>query len=96
MAGMEDPAAVARWFKDHGVGNAVLTLEDEGVYVDPLEGDPFHCPAHRIDVVDTTGCGDSFTAGIIAGVSKGWDIRQSARFANAVAALVAGRSRLAG
>ncbi|WP_419908357.1 carbohydrate kinase family protein [Hoeflea sp.] len=90
MAGIEGPGDVARWFKDRGVRNAVLTLEDKGVFVDPHEGGAFHCPAHAIDVVDTTGCGDSFTAGIITGIAKGWDIRRSARFANAVAALVAG------
>lgn len=89
MADQDDPVEIARWFKNQGVGNAILTLEDEGVYVDPRDGDPFRCPAHQIDVVDTTGCGDSFTAGIITGLCKGWDIRQSARFANAVAALVA-------
>jgi sugar/nucleoside kinase (ribokinase family) len=89
MAGEDDPAAVARWFKSQGVKNAVLTLESDGVWVDPEQGEPFQLPAHKIDVVDTTGCGDSFTAGIIVGLCKGWDIRESARFANAVAANVA-------
>jgi sugar/nucleoside kinase (ribokinase family) len=89
MAGEDDPAAVARWFKSQGVKNAVLTLEGDGVWVDPEQGEPFQLPAHKIDVVDTTGCGDSFTAGIIVGLCKGWDIRESARFANAVAANVA-------
>ncbi len=89
MAGRSEPADVAKWFKDKGVKNAVLTLESEGVWVDPEEGEAFHLPAHQIDLVDTTGCGDSFTAGMIVGVAKGWDIRASARFANAVAAKVA-------
>jgi sugar/nucleoside kinase (ribokinase family) len=40
-------------------------------------------------VVDTTGCGDSFTAGVIVGLAKGWDLRESCRFANTVAAHVA-------
>ena len=89
MAGVQDPAEVARFFKKRGVKNAVLTLGAQGVYVDPEEGAPFSLPAHEISVVDTTGCGDSFTAGIIVGVSKGWDLRESARFASAVAAQVA-------
>jgi sugar/nucleoside kinase (ribokinase family) len=89
MAGASDPAEVARWFKARGVKNAILTLEGDGVYVDPEEGAPFHLPSHRIDVVDTTGCGDSFTAGIIVGLAKGWPIRDCARFANTVAAHVA-------
>lgn len=89
MAGMEDPADVARYFKARGVKNAILTLGSGGVYVDPEVGEPFKLQAHEISVVDTTGCGDSFTAGIIVGVSKGWSLRESARFASAVAAQVA-------
>lgn len=89
MAGVSEPAEVARWFKAQGVKNAILTLEGDGVYVDPEHGDPFHLPSHKIDVVDTTGCGDSFTAGVIVGIAKGWDIRESCRFANSVAAHVA-------
>ena len=89
MAGGGSPAEVAAWFKAQGVGNAVLTLEGEGVWVDPKDGQAFQLPAHQIDAIDTTGCGDSFTAGVITGIAKGWDIRQSARFANTVAAHVA-------
>ena len=89
MAGVRDIAEVARWFKDRGVGNVLLTLEGDGVFVDPAEGDPFRLPSHEINVVDTTGCGDSFTAGVIVGISKGWDLRKTARFSNAVAAKVA-------
>lgn len=89
MAGTNEPADVARWFKEKGVKNAVLTLEGDGVYVDPAEGQAFRLPAHEIDVVDTTGCGDSFTAGIIAGLTKGWHLKECAQFANTVAAHVA-------
>ncbi len=89
MAGVSDPAEVAAWFKARGVKNAILTLEGDGVYVDPEHGAPFHLPSHQIEVVDTTGCGDSFTAGVIVGLAKGWDLREVCRFANTVAAHVA-------
>lgn len=89
MAGTKGPVETARYFKERGVKNAILTLGGDGVYVDPEHGEPFMLPAHDIDVVDTTGCGDSFTAGIITGLSKGWDIEKCARFASAVAAKVA-------
>ncbi len=89
MSGDRDPAAAARFFRERGVRNVLLTLEGDGVYVDPANGDPFSLPAHRIDVVDTTGCGDGFTAGVIAGIHHGWDIRRTARLANAVAAQIA-------
>jgi len=68
---------------------SILTLDKDGVYVDPEEGDAFIQPAHDIQVVDSTGCGDSFTAGIIVGITKGYDLQKTVRFANAVAAQVA-------
>ena len=61
----------------------------EGVYVSPEDGDDFTLPAFDVAVSDTTGCGDSFTAGIIVGLHRGWDLRRSATFASAVAARVA-------
>ena len=89
MAGTHDPREVARFYKTRGVKNAVLTMGADGVYVSPEKGEDFTLPAFDIQVSDTTGCGDSFTAGIIVGIIKGWDLRQSARFASAVAAKVA-------
>lgn len=89
MAHEKDPAKVAAYFQGKGVRNCILTLGEDGVYVAPHEGEAFHLPAFDINVVDTTGCGDSFTAGIIVGIVKGWDLKQSARFASAVAARVA-------
>lgn len=89
MAGLNEPHAVAAFFKARGVKNAILTLGADGVFVSPEDGDEFYLPAFDIQVSDTTGCGDSFTAGIIVGLSKGWDLKMSARFASAVAAKVA-------
>lgn len=89
MAGVKTPQDAAAWFKGKGVKNAVITLEGAGVFAHSESGDSFHLPSHEIDVVDTTGCGDSFTAGIIVGISKGWTVKESARFANTVAAHVA-------
>jgi sugar/nucleoside kinase (ribokinase family) len=44
-------------------------------------------PGFRVPVVDTTGAGDCFAAGFVHGVLSGWPPEQSARFANAVAAI---------
>lgn len=89
LAGTDDPAQAAAFFKTRGVANVILTLGGEGVHVSPAEGADFKLPAHDIQVVDTTGCGDSFSAGVITGLAKGWDIHRTARFASAVAAKVA-------
>jgi sugar/nucleoside kinase (ribokinase family) len=42
-----------------------------------------------VSVSDTTGCGDSFTAGVIVGLTRKWDLVTTARFASAVASKVA-------
>lgn len=89
MAGTRDIAAVAAFFHARGVKNCILTLGVHGVYVSPEQGTPFTLPAFDIPVSDTTGCGDSFTAGIIVGLTKGWALRECAQFASAVAAKVA-------
>ena len=47
------------------------------------------CPAFAIEVVDTTGCGDAFSAGFLRGLSLGRRRADAARLGNAAAALVA-------
>lgn len=46
---------------------------------------PVSVPAFPVDAVDTTGAGDSFDAAYLYGVSRGWQPRDCARFANTVA-----------
>jgi fructokinase len=46
---------------------------------------------YRVDVVDTVGAGDAFSAAFVHGFSAGWEPAQIADFANRVGALVASR-----
>jgi sugar/nucleoside kinase (ribokinase family) len=46
-------------------------------------------PAHPIVPVDTTSCGDSYCAGVIAGLDRGWPLEEACRLAGAVSARVA-------
>jgi len=52
-----------------GTGGVAVTLGADGCLVaGPGGGEPARLPAIGVDVVDTTGCGDGFTAGMIAGL----------------------------
>jgi len=47
-------------------------------------------PAYEgVEVADATGCGDSFSAGVVYGLMQGWSVYKTARFANAVGAITA-------
>jgi sugar/nucleoside kinase (ribokinase family) len=46
-------------------------------------------PAFSCDVVDTTGCGDAFVAGLLVGLHRGWPVRTAAALGTAAAGLVA-------
>ena len=50
-------------------------------------GERFHTPAFQVEAVDTTGAGDVFHGAYLTGLLRGWDLRQTARFASAVAAI---------
>ncbi len=89
LCGREDPLDAARYFMDLGARTCILTMGGEGCVVVTAETS-FRLPAHDIEVVDTTGCGDAFTAGVIAGLHHGWDIERAARLGGTCGALVAG------
>ena len=46
-------------------------------------------PAFKVDVVDTTGCGDAWTGGFITGLSRGMSIAEAAKLGSACGSLVA-------
>jgi len=47
----------------------------------------FHTPAFEVDVVDTTGAGDTFHGAYLVGLARGWSLQRCASFSSAVAAL---------
>jgi sugar/nucleoside kinase (ribokinase family) len=86
ISGEHEPANAAAWFRDRGVAEVALKLGPDGCYVAgaEFEGD---VPAFPVDVVDGTGAGDAFAAGVIYGRLAGWPLGDAARLANAAGAL---------
>jgi adenosine kinase len=65
----------------------VVTLGAEGSRVH-WRGETFAVPAVKADaVVDPTGCGDAYRAGLLHGIANGWDMRRSARLAAVMGAI---------
>jgi sugar/nucleoside kinase (ribokinase family) len=88
LAAYADFAAATR---DRDGCTVIVTCGEDGCFVAEREtrGDPaVHVPAYRIDnIVDSTGCGDIFRAGLIYGRLQGWDMGKTASFASAAAGL---------
>ena len=89
MCGLTDPDDVASFYRDRGAGCVVLTMGEAGCLVRG-DGVRLRLPAHDVAVSDTTGCGDAFSAGLIAALARGWDLERACRLAGAAGALVAG------
>jgi sugar/nucleoside kinase (ribokinase family) len=88
MTGETDIARMAGLFCEMGATTAVIKDGSKGCFV--RSGvQSFQVPAFRVDAVDTTGAGDAFAAGYIAGIVRGVDAQGCARFANAAGALCA-------
>jgi len=85
IMGVEDNI---RFFQARGVTCPVLTMGGEGSMI-AMGDDRIHVPAYDIEVIDTTGCGDAFTAGFIAGLADGRSLEESAHLGTASASLVA-------
>lgn len=76
-----DLASTARALQRRCGGTVVLTAGAQGVFVD--DGvDQFSIPAVRgVDVVDTTGAGDAFTAALGVALVEGKELRDAVVFA---------------
>ena len=88
MCGLDDPKDIAKYYLDNGVTNCVLTMGGEGsLFVNKDE--TIKTPAFDINVVDTTGCGDAFDAGMITSLINDFDLEKSLKFATTTSGLVA-------
>jgi sugar/nucleoside kinase (ribokinase family) len=88
LSGSHDLVEGCRALLERGVGCVAATAGADGAVIVDRDGVE-RVPAFAIDVVDTTGCGDSFSAGFLRALSLGRDRRDAAVLGCAAAALVA-------
>jgi sugar/nucleoside kinase (ribokinase family) len=88
LTGEEDLVAGCRALIRRGVGCVVATRGADGVVIVDEEGSE-PVAAFEVDVVDTTGCGDAFSAGFLRGLSLGRSRGDAAVLGCAAAAMVA-------
>ena len=89
FTGIDDLEAACGSLVERGAGCVAATCGADGVILVDAEG-TLRVPAFDVEVVDTTGCGDAFSAGFLRGLSLGRDRADSAALGCAAAGLVAG------
>ena len=78
------------WTSHFDVEMICVTLGQDGCAL--YHADRIHLyPGIRVEVKDTVGAGDAFSAGFLHGLIRGWELSAVAGFANAVGAIVASR-----
>ncbi|HEY6691325.1 MAG TPA: PfkB family carbohydrate kinase [Solirubrobacteraceae bacterium] len=85
LTGEDDPEAAARALADHTGAPVLVTLGPDGALL--LDDTAERLPAPAVDVVDTTGAGDTVNGALAAELAAGIPLRDAARFALAAAAL---------
>lgn len=89
LSGRVTLAEAGEFFRDLGALSCIIKDGPRGALLVEREGCA-RVPAHAIEPLDTTSCGDSYCAGLVAALDRGRPVLEACRFASAVAALVAG------
>ncbi|NOY55679.1 MAG: sugar kinase [Actinobacteria bacterium] len=89
LSGTSTLSDAVQWFHHRGVGATVITLGADGACVGVGNTIEAQVPAYAVDVVDTTGCGDAFSAGFIVGLIEGRDPVGASELGVAAGSLVA-------
>lgn len=90
LTGMGEPWACARALLDAGVGAVALKLGKEGSLIMTRHGS-WWVPGFVVEARDSTGAGDNFDAGLIAGFLGGLSWYGAAMLGNAMGAMAAAR-----
>ena len=85
-------AQQADWFiRDYDLKTLILTCGAKGSWLF-AHGESHFCSGHKVEVVDTVGAGDAFTAAVVVGLLSGLPMDAINKRANDIAAFVCTQS----
>jgi sugar/nucleoside kinase (ribokinase family) len=85
LTGEREPSRQADRLVEYGAQNVLIKLGERGTYV-RSEGRSLTLEAPHVSVVEPSGAGDAFAAGLIVGILEDWEIERTVRFANVTGA----------
>ena len=85
LTGRSEPTEQLRVLRDWGAGTAIVTLGEQGL-IAAKGNDMWRAGVYKLPMVDPSGCGDAFCAGLIVGALGGWSTPQLLQYATALGA----------
>lgn len=85
MTGLSDPLEQLRTFVRWGANTVIVTRGRHGAMAARGQ-ELWQAGIYEMSVVDPSGCGDAFAAGVVTGVVNGWDMPSTIRYASALGA----------
>ncbi len=85
LTGEDDPRRMAERLLELGAGTVVVTMGERGL-VAANRDETIELPAPTIEVVEPSGAGDAFAAGLVVGLLHDWDLRRCVEFASVIGA----------
>lgn len=87
---IDDVKKSAKLLLDKGVKTIIVTMGEKGAVL-VNNHDCLHVPVIKVEAMDTTAAGDSFTAALAVGLCEGMSYPDAIEFANKVASIVVTR-----
>lgn len=88
LSGKNDPIEAEIKLRTYGEDIVIVKLGAEGCWIEGV-GISQRVPGIKVDIVDTTGAGDSFAAGLIGSILDGFEPVSACHSANRAGARVA-------
>lgn len=88
LAISKNPEKTVKEILNYGPRVVALKLGKDGCIVGNQSGKIVYGQPRKIEVIDTVGAGDAFTAGVISGVLEDMEIEEIATYANLIASMV--------
>jgi sugar/nucleoside kinase (ribokinase family) len=85
LTGTEDPVEQMRALLVNGANTVIITEAHKGAMASSGK-ECWSVAAYPIAVIDPSGAGDAFAAGVITGVLRGWDLPEILRYGSALGA----------
>ncbi len=87
ITGKKSPEEITSILLKYGIKIIGLKMGEKGCFLHKQGEKGIYVPAFPVKAVDTTGAGDAWVAGFLAGFIKGWSLEKIGEFANGVGAL---------